>query len=46
VYARRTGRDRFEIVADGRVYHLKETVSGESGSWIETINEAINQYCS
>ncbi|CDW79266.1 3-phosphoinositide-dependent protein kinase 1 [Stylonychia lemnae] len=44
VYARRTGRDRFEIVTPGRIYHLKEVKAGDSDQWINAINIAINQH--
>lgn len=43
VYARRNGRDRFEIVTPGRVYFLREIKAGDSDSWIQAINDAIFQ---
>lgn len=45
VYARRTGRDRFEIVTKARIYYLKELKAGDSNDWINAINNAINEYC-
>jgi hypothetical protein len=38
VYARRSGRDRFEIVTGRRVYFLREMQAGESDVWITEIN--------
>eukprot|EP00347_Sterkiella_histriomuscorum_P007491 403348718 len=46
VYARRSGRDRFEIVTPNSTYFLKEIKPGDSDQWINAINIAINQYCS
>lgn len=45
VYARRSGRDRFEIVTPGRVYFLQETQAGDSDEWITQINNVIAKYC-
>jgi hypothetical protein len=41
-YARRSGRDRFEIVTPSRIFILKEIKSGESNEWIDLINITIN----
>ena len=41
VYARRSGRDRFEIVTPNRTYFLVETVAGDSDEWITSINNVI-----
>lgn len=38
VYARRSGRDRFEIVTPGRIYFIKEVKVGDSDQWISAIN--------
>jgi hypothetical protein len=45
VYARRSGRDRFEIVTPGRIYFMRELKSGDSNDWIQAINAAIDEYC-
>ncbi len=45
VYARRSGRDRFEIVTKNRIYYLKELKAGESHEWLTAINNAITEYC-
>ena len=45
-YARRSGRDRFEIITPNRVYYLREIKVGESNEWLESINNAIAEFCS
>jgi len=46
VYARRSGRDRFEIVTPKRTYFLREVVAGDSDEWISAINKTIDEFCS
>ncbi|CDW87721.1 3-phosphoinositide-dependent protein kinase 1 [Stylonychia lemnae] len=45
VYARRSGRDRFEVVTPQRTYFLFECQAGDSDQWIVQINQVISQYC-
>ena len=45
VYARRSGRDRFEIITKNRTYYLREMQAGDADQWIQAINDAINDYC-
>jgi hypothetical protein len=45
VYARRSGRDRFEIVTPKRTFFLREVVNGDSNDWIMLINKTIDENC-
>jgi hypothetical protein len=44
-YARRSARDKFEIITPNRIYLLKELTPGDSNEWITAINLVIDTFC-
>mmetsp|Transcript_40270 Transcript_40270/g.38741 ORF Transcript_40270/g.38741 Transcript_40270/m.38741 type:complete len:82 (+) Transcript_40270:1334-1579(+) len=45
VYAKRTSRDKFDIVTPNRTYYIREVTPGDSDKWIISINQAIHDFC-